>query len=83
VARTWKELSVAARSALIAGGVALGALVGRVVGGCLSERGVCGLDGPSPFVYGAVTFFGAWAVLALALWALRRHRNNHPGHETR
>jgi hypothetical protein len=83
MARTWREWSVTVRSAVIAGGVALGILVGRVVGGCLSERGACTLNNPTIFVYGAATFFGVWALAALAMWGLNRHRQNHPGHETR
>ena len=78
-----KQSSVAARSALIAAGVSLGTLVGQLAGACLSERGVCTLNNPTLLVYWAVTFFGAWIVLALAMWALNRHRKNHPGHESR
>jgi hypothetical protein len=80
---TWKQLSVAARSALIAAGVSLGALVGQLAGQCLSERGVCTFNNPTLLVYWAVTFFGAWAAIGAGLWALNRHRQNHPGHESR
>jgi hypothetical protein len=83
MAPTWKQLSVTVKSALIAGGVSLGTLVGRIGGECLSERGVCTLTNPTPFIYCAVTFFGGWLVLAAAMWALNRHRQNHPGHESR
>ena len=78
---SWKQLSVTAKSAFIAAAVSLGALVGQFSGQCLS-RGVCGLNNSTPFIYGAVTFFGAWVVLAVAMWALNRHRQNHPGHES-
>ena len=83
MAPAWKHLSVTARAALIAAGVSLGISVGQFAGQCLSERGACSLNNPTLFIYGAVTFLGAWAVIAAAIWALNRHRQNHPGHESR
>jgi hypothetical protein len=74
VANAWKQLPLAARSALIAAGVSLGILVGTIVGECLSERGVCSPNNPTLWLYGALAFFGAWIVLAAAMWALERDR---------
>jgi len=83
MALAWRQLSVTAKSAFIAAAVSLGALVGQVLGQCLSARGACTLDNSSLFIYWAITFLGAWAVIAAAMWALNRHRRNHPEHESR
>jgi hypothetical protein len=67
MANDWKQLPVAARSALIAAGVSLGIVAGTIVGECLSERGVCSLNSPTLWLYGAVAFFGAWIAIATAM----------------
>jgi hypothetical protein len=74
VANVWKQLPVAAKSALIAAGVSLGIVVGTIVGDYLSGRSVYSLNNPTLWLYGAVAFFGAWIVLATAMWALERDR---------
>ncbi len=65
-----KHLWMAGRSAVIAGGVSFGVLVGKFAGECLSERGVCSFNNPTLWLYWAVAFAGAWIVIAAATWAL-------------
>jgi len=76
VANGWKELPIATKSALIAAGVSLGIVVGKLVGDHLSGRGVYSLSDPTLWLYGVVAFLGAWIVLATAMWALERDRRN-------
>ena len=83
MARRWNQLSIPTRSALIAAGAALGTMGGRFAGGCLSEHGACTLNNPPMLMLGAAMFAGAWTIVAAALWAVERHRQNNPGHETR
>jgi hypothetical protein len=78
-----KKTSVMARSALIALGVSLGTLFGQYTRECLSERGVCSFINPIMWLVWLAAFLGAWAAIGAGLWALNRHRQNHPGHELR
>jgi hypothetical protein len=78
-----KKASVMATSALTALGVSLGTLLGQYARECLSEHGVCSFNNPTLWLVWAAAFLGAWAAIGAALWALNRHRQNHPGHELR
>jgi hypothetical protein len=74
VANGWKELPIATKSALIAAAVSLGIVVGKLVGDNLSGRDDYSFSNPTLWLYGVVAFFGAWIVLATAMWALERDR---------
>jgi hypothetical protein len=81
--QSWKDTSLMAKSALTALGVSLGTLFGQYASECLSERGVCSFNNPTLWLVWAAAFFGAWGAIAAVMWALNRHRQNHPGHESR
>lgn len=78
-----KDASLAKRSAFLALAVSLGISAGQYARECLPEHGVCTLNNPTLWIVWAVTFLAVWGVIGGAFWALERHRQNHPGHETR
>jgi hypothetical protein len=65
---------VAMRSAIIALGVSLGTLVGGVFRECFhADRGECSATSSTLWLPWLASFIAAWAVIALATWALNVH----------